>query len=130
MYFVAASRKKFTFTKTTLLLVKSCEKSIPEAWKCFLDPDSGKKMCVLKRKSKNFEISPSKSYFWEVISCEKSIARIPEALKCLLDPDSGKLVHVGFRFNTHSYFPESESRKHFQDLGMRAIDFSHNFTPI
>jgi hypothetical protein len=30
-----------------------------------------------------------------------------------------------FRFNTHSYFPESRSRKHFQASGMRAIDFSH-----
>ena len=29
-----------------------------------------------------------------------------------------------FRFNTHSYFPESGSRKHFQASGMRVIDFS------
>jgi hypothetical protein len=35
-----------------------------------------------------------------------------------------------FHFNTHIYFPESGSRKHFQALRMRAIDFSHDFTPI
>ena len=29
-----------------------------------------------------------------------------------------------FRFNTHIYFPESGSRKHFHVSGMRAIDFS------
>jgi hypothetical protein len=34
-----------------------------------------------------------------------------------------------FRFDTHTYFPESGSRKHFQAYGMRAIDFSHDFTP-
>jgi hypothetical protein len=28
-----------------------------------------------------------------------------------------------FRFNTHSYFPESESGKHFYVSGMRTIDF-------
>ena len=28
-----------------------------------------------------------------------------------------------FRFNTHIYFPESGSRKHFHVSGMRAIDF-------
>jgi hypothetical protein len=37
---------------------------------------------------------------------------------------------LDFRFNTHSYFPESGSRKHFHASGMRAIDFSHDFTPI
>jgi hypothetical protein len=34
-----------------------------------------------------------------------------------------------FRFNTHIYFPESGSRKHFYASGMRAIDFSHKITP-
>ena len=36
---------KIFFAKTAYIGVKSCEKSIariPEAWKCFLDPDSGK----------------------------------------------------------------------------------------
>jgi hypothetical protein len=39
------SLKKNFFAKTAYIGVKSCEKSIariPEAWKCFLDPDSGK----------------------------------------------------------------------------------------
>ena len=35
-----------------------------------------------------------------------------------------------FSLNTHIYFPESGSRKHFHASGMRAIDFSHNFTLI
>ena len=34
-----------------------------------------------------------------------------------------------FRFNTHSYLPESGSRKHFQDSGMRTIYFPHEITP-
>jgi hypothetical protein len=37
---------------------------------------------------------------------------------------------LDFRFNTQSYFPESGSRKHFHAPGMRAMDFSHDFTPI
>jgi hypothetical protein len=32
---------------------------------------------------------------------------------------------LDFRFDTHSYFHESGSRKHFQDSGMRAIDSPH-----
>src|SRR6185312_5842245 len=36
---------------------------------------------------------------------------------------------LDFHFNTHIYFPESGSRKHFHASGMRAIDFSHDFTP-
>jgi hypothetical protein len=36
---------------------------------------------------------------------------------------------LDFRFNTHSYFPESGSRKHFQASEMRAIDSSHEITP-
>jgi hypothetical protein len=36
---------------------------------------------------------------------------------------------LDFRFNTHSYFPESGSRKRFQASRMRAIDFSHEITP-
>ena len=46
VYFVAGSRKKIYFTKKTLLGVILYEKSIariPEPWKRFLDPDSGKK---------------------------------------------------------------------------------------
>jgi hypothetical protein len=35
-----------------------------------------------------------------------------------------------FRFNTHIYFPESGSMKHFHASGMFAIDFYHDFTPI
>ena len=35
---------------------------------------------------------------------------------------------LNFRFNTHSYFPESGSRKHFDASGMRWIDFSHKIT--
>ena len=34
-----------------------------------------------------------------------------------------------FCFNTYSYFPESESSKHFHASRMHAIDFSHDFTP-
>jgi hypothetical protein len=34
-----------------------------------------------------------------------------------------------FRFNTHIYFPESGSRKHFYASEMRAIDFLHKITP-
>jgi hypothetical protein len=34
-----------------------------------------------------------------------------------------------FRFNTHSYFPESGLRKHFQASEMRAIDSPHEITP-
>ena len=34
-----------------------------------------------------------------------------------------------FRFNTHSYFPESGSGKRFQAPGMRAIDSPHEITP-
>ena len=37
--------RKIFFAKTAYIGLKSCEKSIariPEAWKCFLDPDSGK----------------------------------------------------------------------------------------
>ena len=33
-----------------------------------------------------------------------------------------------FRFNTHSYFPESGSRKQFDVSGMRWINFSHKIT--
>ena len=36
---------------------------------------------------------------------------------------------LDFRFNRHSYFAESGSRKHFYASGMRAIDFSHDVTP-
>ena len=36
---------------------------------------------------------------------------------------------LGFRFNIHSYFPKSGSRKYFEDSGMRAIDFSHEIIP-
>ena len=36
---------------------------------------------------------------------------------------------LDFRFNTHSYFPELGSRKHFQYSGMRAIDSPHEITP-
>ena len=35
-----------------------------------------------------------------------------------------------FRFNTPTPSPESGSGKHFQDSGMRGIDFSHKITPI
>src|SRR5690349_3325030 len=34
-----------------------------------------------------------------------------------------------FRFNTHSYFPESGSGKRFQASGMHAIDSSHKIRP-
>src|SRR6478752_5569539 len=36
---------------------------------------------------------------------------------------------LNFRFNTHSYFPESGSGKHFQASEMRAIDSPHEITP-
>jgi hypothetical protein len=32
-------------------------------------------------------------------------------------------------FDTHSYFPELGSRKHFQASGMRTIDTSHKISP-
>ena len=35
---------------------------------------------------------------------------------------------LDFRFNIHSYFPESESGKRFQASGMRAIDSPHKIT--
>ena len=35
---------------------------------------------------------------------------------------------LDFRFNTHSYFPESGSGKRFQAPGMRAIDSPHEIT--
>ena len=34
-----------------------------------------------------------------------------------------------FRFNTHTYFPESGSGKRFQASGMRTIDSSHKISP-
>jgi hypothetical protein len=64
-----------------------------------------------------------------VISCEESIARIPESWKRFPNPDSGKLVHVGFSLQYTHLFPWTGSRKHFHVSGMRAIDFSHDFTP-
>jgi hypothetical protein len=83
-------------------------------------------MYVLKRKSKNFEISSSNHIsggnFMQGIDCE--------ACKRFPNPDSGKLVHVDFRFNTHPYFSESGLRKHFHASGMRAIDSPHDFTPL
>src|SRR4051794_37798764 len=36
---------------------------------------------------------------------------------------------LNFRFNTHSYFPESGSGKRFQASRMRAIDSPHEITP-
>ena len=41
----------------------------------------------------------------------------------------GNKYMLDFRFNTHSYFPESGSRKHFHVSGMRAIDSPHEITP-
>ena len=50
------------FLKMAFTGVILCEKSIPripESWKCFLDPDSGDGVGVLKRKSNIFE------FLWE-----------------------------------------------------------------
>ena len=80
------------FCKVTYLEAILCKKSIPripEAWKRFLDPDSGNGVDVLKRKSNIF------GFLWENrqflgFSRRESIARIPEAWKRFLNPDSGK----------------------------------------
>jgi hypothetical protein len=57
------------------------------------------------------------------------IVRIPEACKCFPDSDSGKLVHVRFSLQYTHLFPESGSRKHFQDSRMRAIDSRMKLPP-
>ena len=88
-------------------------------WPWFREID----VCIEAKIEKFWNFS-LKIIFLGVISCGESIARIPKVWKGFSDPDSGKWVHVGFRFNTHSYFPESGSRKHFHALEMRAIDFS------
>ena len=53
------------FSKSDLLGIILCKKSIvriPKPWKCFLDPDSGKGLCVTKRKWAKSRIFFRKNY--------------------------------------------------------------------
>ena len=76
----------------TLIPLILCGESIartPEAWKRFLDPDSGKVVGVLKRKSNISDFYEKTVDSWVFLGGE-SIARTPEPWKRFLDPDSEK----------------------------------------
>ena len=60
--------------------------------------------------------------------CAQSIPRMKLPPEYDFEGEISKFFDI--RFNTHIYFPESGSRKHVYVSGMRAIDFSHDFTPI
>ena len=64
---------------------------------------------------------------FKIRECAQSISRIKLPPEMRFEGEISKFFD--FRFNTHIYFPESGSRKHFHASGMRAIDFSHDFTP-
>ena len=64
---------------------------------------------------------------FQVRECAQSILRMKLLLEIWFIGRNFKIFD--FRFNTHIYFPESGSRKHFYASGMRAIDFSHKITP-
>jgi len=66
---------------------------IPEAWKCFADPDLENGVGVLKRKSSIFGFLCENRRFLDFLGGE-SIVRIPELWKRFLDPDSGNGVGV------------------------------------
>ena len=53
---------------------------------------------------------------------------IRKALDSRFSGENFLIVH--FRFNIHTTFPESGSRKRFHVTEMRAIDSSHKITPI
>jgi hypothetical protein len=83
-------------------------------------------MCVLKRKSKNFEILPQNHIpggnFMRGIDCAHS-----RILKML--PDSGNKSVYGSKNPTCTNFPESGSGKRFQASEMRAINSPHEIIP-
>src|SRR5688572_11803638 len=60
--------------------------------------------------------------------CAQSIPRLEKPKNRRFSHKNSKMFD--FRFNTPTPFPESGSGKHFQDSGMRGIDFSHKITPI
>src|ERR1700758_2121124 len=63
-----------------------------------------------------------------VRECVQSIPRLEKPKNRRFSHKNSKMFD--FRFNTPTPFPESGSGKHFQDSGMRGIDFSHKITPI
>src|SRR6185437_8369344 len=62
-----------------------------------------------------------------VRECAQSIPRIEKPKNRRFSHKNPKMFDS--RFNTPTIFPESGSRKHFHASGVRAIDFSHFFTP-
>ena len=59
--------------------------------------------------------------------CAQSISRLENPKNRRFSHKNPKMFD--FCFNTPTIFPESGSRKHFHASGVRAIDFSHFFTP-
>ena len=59
--------------------------------------------------------------------CAQSIPRLEKPKNRRFSHKNSKMFD--FRFNTPTPSPESGSGKHFQDSGMRGIDFSHKITP-
>src|SRR4051812_19800236 len=62
-----------------------------------------------------------------VRECAQSIPRLEKPKNRRFSHKNPKMFD--FRFNIPTIFPESGSRKHFHASGVRAIYFSHFFTP-
>ena len=93
---------------------------------------------VVEEKSKIFIISLQYKTLIFLNQSQGSIFKIREyaqSIPRLEKPKNRRFSHKNsktfdFRFNTPTPSPESGSGKHFQDSGMRGIDFSHKITPI
>jgi hypothetical protein len=93
---------------------------------------------ILEEKSKIFIFSlqyktliflnQGQGSIFKIRECAQSIPRLEKPKNRRFSLKNSKMFD--FRFNTPTPFSESGSGKHFQDSGMRGIDFSHKITPI
>jgi hypothetical protein len=95
----------------------------------FLDADSRKKPKFdFRFKTPIPSLNQSKGSVFTVRECAQSIPRLEKPKNRRFSHKNQKMFD--FCFNTPTTFPESGSRKHFHASEIRAIDFSHDFTPI
>jgi hypothetical protein len=81
------------------------------------------KICIFSLQYKTFiSLNQGQGSIFKLRDCAQSVPRIKLPQKDDFEARNPKCFD--FRFNTHIYFSESGSRKHFHVSGMRAIDFS------
>ena len=120
------------FSKMTLLWLILCEESIariPEAWRRFVDSDSGNKF-VLKRKYEKFGFFFWKSSFLGLFYARNRLRAFlnPENASKITPRKSSQIKKTIFELNA-LIFPWIRVKEAFSRFGNVRNRFSHDFTP-